>query len=338
MEQLKLIAGNSNPELAAGIAAKLGTPLVDALVSHFPDGETKVVINDNIRGKDCFVIQSTCPPVNDNLMEMLIIIDALRRASADRITAVIPYFGYSRQDRKHAGRVPITAKLVANLIVQAGAHRVLCVDLHAEQLQGFFDIPVDHLHSQPVMMERITQLNLEKPLILSPDAGSMKRVYSFARALNFPLAMIDKERTSDSSVRAGLVVGNIEGMDVIIVDDMIATGGSLAQAVTIAHQRGARSVYAYASHPLFSGRALQKLKDLPVGELGVTDSVPVKKAPDGVNLKILSLADIVSETIWRIHKNESISQMLERRHAQSSARLVRKSEDETPGLITETRN
>jgi ribose-phosphate pyrophosphokinase len=256
------------------------------------------------------VVQSTSYPANDHLMELLIIIDALRRASADRITAVIPYYGYARQDRKHAGRVPITAKLVANMIATAGADRVLCVDLHAEQLQGFFDLPVDHLYAQPVIMDRIRELKIDKPVILAPDAGSMKRTYKYARQLNYPLAMIDKERTDDNTVRAGLIVGDIEGRDAIIIDDMVSTGGSLAQAVSTAHERGAKSVYAYATHPIFSGRALEKLKDLPVGELGYTDTIPVRKMPTGVNIRVISLAPLLAEAIRRTHLNMSISYLM----------------------------
>jgi len=306
---IRIFTGNANIKLAEDVCAFLGIPLGEAEVSRFPDGETKVRILEDIRGRDVFIIQSTSPPVNDHLVELLVLIDAARRASAQRITAVIPYYGYARQDRKHEGRVPITAKLVANLITTAGADRVMCVDLHAEQIQGFFDIPVDHLTATPVLLRHIRELELPALTILSPDLGRTKMTEKFARRLNATLAVIEKRRIGDTEVVKGHVVGEIKDRDALIVDDMIATGGSIQQAVQTALEYGARSVLVAATHPVFSGRALERLGALKITELAVCDTIEVKKKPEHINLKILSVAPLLAEAIKRTHRNESVSRL-----------------------------
>ncbi len=306
---LRIFTGNANPKLADDICAYLGIPLGKAEVSHFPDGETKIRIEEDIRGRDVYIVQPTSPPVNDHLMELLVLIDACRRASAQRITAVMPYFGYARQDRKHEGRVPITAKLVANLITQAGADRVMCVELHAEQIQGFFDLPVDHLYATRVQLKHMQELNLPDLTILSPDPGRIKMANNFARRLNGTLAVIDKRRVGDSEVVKGHVVGEIKGRNTLIVDDMISTAGSVKQAVETALEYGARSVILMATHPVFCGRAFERLNGMNVSELAVCDTIELKKRPENVNLKVLSVAPLLGEAIMRTHRNLSVSEL-----------------------------
>jgi ribose-phosphate pyrophosphokinase len=308
-ENLRIFTGNANPKLAEAICSYLGIPLGDSEVSHFPDGETKVRILEDIRGRDVYIVQPTSPPVNDHLMELLVLIDAAKRASAQRVTAVIPYFGYARQDRKHEGRVPITAKLVANILTTAGADRVMCVDLHAEQIQGFFDLPVDHLMAVPVQMKYMKELNLPDLTILSPDLGRTKMTEKFARRLNAALAVIDKRRVGDSEVVKGHVVGEIKGRNALIVDDMITTAGSITQAVTTALEYGAKSIIVMATHPVFSGRAFERLNGLPVTELVVCDTIELKKRPENIKLRVLSVAPLLGEAIKRTHKNESVSKL-----------------------------
>ena len=306
---LRIFSGNANQKLAEAICAYLEIPLAEAEVSHFPDGESKVRILEDVRGRDVFIVQPTSSPVNDHLVELLVLIDAIRRASAQRITAVMPYYGYARQDRKHEGRVPITAKLVANLIVQAGADRVMCIDLHAEQIQGFFDIPVDHLNAAPVQLRHIREMNLTDLTVLSPDPGRIKIANSFARRLNGTLAVIDKRRTGDSEVAKGHVVGEIKGKHVLIVDDMISTAGSVTQAVQTATEYGARSIIVMATHPVFCGRAFERLSGLQVRELAVCDTIELKKRPENINMQVLSVAPLLGEAIKRTHRNESISKL-----------------------------
>ena len=306
---LRIFTGNANPRLADDICAYLGIPLGKAEVSHFPDGETKIRIEEDIRGRDVYIVQPTSPPVNDHLMELLVLIDACRRASAQRITAVMPYFGYARQDRKHEGRVPITAKLVANLITQAGADRVMCVELHAEQIQGFFDLPVDHLYATRVQLKHMQELNLPDLTILSPDPGRIKMANNFARRLNGTLAVIDKRRVGDSEVVKGHVVGEIKGRNTLIVDDMISTAGSVKQAVETALEYGAKSVILMATHPVFCGRAFERLNGMNVSELAVCDTIELKKRPENVNLKVLSVAPLLGEAIMRTHRNLSVSEL-----------------------------
>lgn len=305
--EIRIFCGNAHPKQAEQVCAYLDVPLGAAEVGRFPDGEIKIRILEDIRGRDVFILQPTSPPVNDHLMELLAIIDACKRASAQRITAVIPYYGYARQDRKHEGRVPITAKLVANLIATAGADRVLCMDLHATQIQGFFDIPVDHLYAWPVLVEHVRALKLTDLTILSPDPGRFKLADSFAKRLGGTIAVIDKRRTGDSEVEKGHVVGDIKGRNVLIVDDMISTAGTVSQAVHTAVEFGARSVAVMCTHPVFCGRAFERLNGLPVSEMAVCDTIPIKKKPENINIVVLSVAKLLASAILRTHRNESIS-------------------------------
>ena len=309
MDELKLISGNANRKLAGDVAAHIGIPLCEADVSNFPDGETKVRIMEDVRGTDAFVIQPTSFPVNQNLMELLVICDALMRASAARITAVIPYYGYARQDRKHEGRVPITAKLVANLIVAAGASRVLTVDLHSTQIQGFFDIPVDHLYAAPVFLRYLEETCSPDVVVMSPDAGGMKVANAYARRLGVSLALVEKRRIGDEEVERGYVVGEVSGKEVIIVDDMISTAGTLVQAIAAAKENGAGVVRAVATHPVLCDAAIERLKSVDCEELVVTDTVPLRAEIQGVRLKVLSVAPLLAEAIMRIHRHASLSSL-----------------------------
>ncbi len=309
-DHLTLISGRGHPELSLEIAEHLGLPLGAVRVADFPDGEISVQLDHNIRGRDVVLIQPTGPPSNDNLMELLILIDACRRASAARITAVIPYFGYARQDRKDAGRVPITAKLVANLIVQAGADRVLTMDLHAAQIQGFFDVPVDHLYAAPILDEYFQSLGVpaEEIVVLSPDEGSIKRSLTHVRELGGSLAIVDKRRRSATETeQANLIGGPIEGRTVLIFDDMISTGGSIVGAVEVAREHGARDIYVGASHAVLCGGAPARLRDAGIKQCVFTNSLPLtgdKQLPD---MTVVSVAPLLGEAIRRIHRNESVS-------------------------------
>jgi ribose-phosphate pyrophosphokinase len=313
VETLTIVTGNAHRKLAEAIAAYLGKSLTKAEVSRFPDGETKVRILEDVRGTDVFVVQPTSPPQNEAVMELLIMIDALKRASAHRITAVIPYFGYARQDRKHEGRVPITAKLVANLITTAGADRVLTMDLHATQIQGFFDIPVDHLIAAPTLVKHIREQNQSDLVAVAPDPGSIKMAHVFARRLNAGLALVEKRRISDSTVVAGNVVGVIKDKNVVIADDMITTGGSMAEAVKAVKALGAKRVTVMATHGVFVGPALVRLAAEKPDEVVVTDTIPLREdlARSGVDLKVLTVAPVLGEAIKRIHTNESVSSLFE---------------------------
>ena len=309
--KIRLLTGNSNPVLAKKIADYIDVELVKAEVNQFTDGETHVKILDDVRESDVFVIQSTCPPVNDNLMEMLIMIDCLRRASAGRITAVIPYYGYARQDRKDEGRVPISAKLVANLLTHAGADRILTMDLHAEQIQGFFDIPVDNLYANMLFLDFFRDLkqitgNLS---ILAPDVGSSKRAGFFAKHLDIPLAIIDKRRISDTETNVMAIIGSVKDKDVLIPDDMIATGGTIVQAIETAKMQGAKDVYLSATHPVFAGKAVEKLSNSEVKEVVVSDTIPIPREKRFDTLAILSTAEFFGKAIKRIHSGESVSSL-----------------------------
>ena len=309
MDGLKIFSGRSNRPLAEKICDYLGLAIGRAHVENFPDSELIVKLVDDVRGRDAFVIQSTCAPVNENLMELLTFIDCLRRASARRVTAVIPYFGYARQDRKDEGRVPITAKLVSNLIATAGADRVLAIDLHAAQIQGFFDIPVDHLLAEPVILEYLKSLDVKDPVFLSPDVGNVKRSRSYAERLGSDLAIIDKRRISGSEAKVQTIIGSVKGRDVIMIDDMIATAGTITQAAAAVKKEGARSIRVAATHPVLCGPAVERLCAAPLDEIVVTDTIQVceqvrKSLP---NLKVLSVAPLFGEAIRRIHRNESVS-------------------------------
>lgn len=308
MPEMKLFAGNANPVLAHEICSYLGVELGAAEVGRFSDGEIHIRIRENTRGCDVFVIQSTCPPVNDNLMELLIMVDALRRASADRITVVLPYYGYSRQDRKAEPRVPITAKLVANLITAAGADRVMCMDLHAGQLQGYFDIPVDNLFASPALIEYFRRKALERPVVVSPDAGGVERARAFAKRLDASLAIIDKRRLAPNVAEIMNIIGDVEGRSAIIIDDMIDTAGTLVQAASAVRAKGASKVFAAASHAILSGKARERIAASPLEEVVVTNTVPTV-AHEGDKITVLSVASLLGEGIRRIHENTSVSSL-----------------------------
>jgi ribose-phosphate pyrophosphokinase len=306
--ELKLFSGNANRPLAEEIAQHLHMRLGDADVSRFSDGEVYVQINENVRGQDVFVVQPTCPPVNDHLMELLVMIDAFKRASARRITAVLPYYGYGRQDRKVMPRVPITAKLVADLITTAGCHRVLAVDLHAGQIQGFFDIPVDHLFAAPpVIVDYLAKKDLKDPVLVSPDAGGVERARAIAKRLNAGLAIIDKRRDGPNVSVFMYLIGDVKDKDVVVIDDMIDTAGTLIQAVEAVKREGARRVLACAVHGVLSGPAIKRIESSALEEVVITNSVPL--TPDKANPKIhvLSVAPLLAEAIRRIHDEESVS-------------------------------
>jgi ribose-phosphate pyrophosphokinase len=308
MDKLAIFSGNANPELAHNICKDLKVKLQDALVGRFSEGEIRVKINENVRGKDVFIVQPTCPPSNDNLMELLIMIDALRRASAHRITAVIPYFGYARQDRKDQPRVPITAKLVANLLTVAGANRILTMDLHAGQIQGFFDIPVDHLFSVGVFVEYFSKMNIKDLVAVSPDVGSIKMARAYAKRFSADLAIIDKRRVSPEKAEAIHIMGEVEDKNVIIVDDMVATGSSLIEAVEALKKAKAKTIYAAITHGILSGPAIQRIEQCKgLEKLLISDSIPLLEEKKNPKIQVLSVANLLAEAIKRIHNEESVS-------------------------------
>ena len=308
--ELKIVTGTAHPRLVADICSYLGVPPCDTTVSSFPDGETFVKINENIRGRDVFIVQPTCPPTNQNLMELLILVDAARRSSSARITAVIPFFGYARQDRKDQPRVPITAKLVANLLAAAGVQRVLTMDLHAQQLQGFFDIPVDHLYALPVMIDYLHNLGLGDLVVVSPDVGGVKMASAYAEALKAGLAIVVKRRLSATEIEAVTVIGEVDGKNVILVDDLTETAGTLVGAARILRDQGARDIYAGVSHAVLTDLAVERLKSSEIKELITTDSVPVRTDVDS-RVKVLSVAELLGEGIRRIHDDESVSSLFD---------------------------
>jgi ribose-phosphate pyrophosphokinase len=304
---LKLVTGNANPALAEEISEYLKVPLTDCEVTRFSDGEVFVQINENVRGTDVFVVQPTCPPVNDTLMELLIMIDALKRASARRITAVLPYYGYARQDRKVQPRVPITAKLVADLLEAAGVDRVLALDLHAGQIQGFFNVPVDHLFASPVLIDDLSKKDLKEPVLVSPDAGGVERARAIAKRLRAGLAIIDKRREGPNAALAMHLIGDVRGRDVVVIDDMIDTAGTLVQAVNALQREGARRILACGVHAVLSGPAIDRIKVSPLEEVIVTNSVPVPPDKRAARITVLSVASLLGEAIRRIHDEESVS-------------------------------
>ena len=307
--ELGLFSGRANPELAEKIAKHIGVPLGKMVLSSFSDKEMYVRINENIRGKDVFIIQPTSPPANENLMELLIMIDAFQRASARRITAVISYYGYGRQDRKDEPRVPITAKLVANLITTAGADRVLSIDFHAAQIQGFFDIKVDHLFAAPVFVDYFIGKNFNNLVILSPDMGGIRRARAYANRLDASLAVIDKRRTGANKAEVLNVVGKVKGKQILIVDDMIDTGGTLIAAVSALIKKGVQEIYVSATHPILSGSAYEMIESSSLKELVVTDTIPLKQEKAKTKIKVLSVAPLLGEAIKRIHENRSVSSL-----------------------------
>ena len=305
----QIFSGNANNKLAKEVAELLEMKLSDAFVGKFPEGEIRVKINDNVRGSDVFVIQPTCAPTNDNLMELLVMIDALRRASAKRITAVLPFYGYARQDRKDQPRVPISAKLVANLLVTAGANRVLTMDLHSAQIGGFFDIPLDHLLAFPVFVEYFKKKKLKNFCIATADTGGIKLAWKFAEKLNAELVVVDKKRTGPESVEAMHIIGDVKGKDVIIPDDMLATGGTLVQAAKFLKAKGAGEIYACMTHGLFTGQAEAKIADAPIKEVVVTNTIPQDRRNGNNKVKVLSIAKLFAEAIDRIHEEKTISEL-----------------------------
>jgi ribose-phosphate pyrophosphokinase len=312
MDKLAVLSGNAHPELAKNICKYLKIDLSKALVGRFSEGEIRVQVDENVRGKDVFLVQPTCPPTNDNLMELLIMIDALKRASAQRITAVIPYFGYARQDRKDQPRVPITAKLVANLLTIAGTNRVLTMDLHAGQIQGFFDIPVDHLFAVGVFYEYLNELKLEDLVVVSPDVGGIKMARAYAKRLSAGLAIIDKRRISPEVAEAMHIMGEVEGKNVIIIDDLIATGSSMIEAVEALKKAKAKCIRAAVTHGILSGPAIERIdkcKDLK--ELIISDTIPMDDHKQHPRIKVLSVADLLGEAIKRIHWEQSVSSLFD---------------------------
>lgn len=308
MKGLSIFAGNANLSLAKDICQNLNVDMTKVLVSRFSEGEIRVEINENIRGKDVFIIQPTCPPTNDNLMELLILIDAARRASAQRITAVLPYYGYARQDRKDQPRVPITAKLVANLIVAAGAQRVLTMDLHANQIQGFFDIPVDHLYGLNTLCDYFIKKKLSDLVVVSPDVGGLKMARAYSKRLGASLAIVDKRRSGPETTEVMHILGDVKGKNAIIVDDICATAGSLIEAIAALKNEGVNDVYAAISHGILSGQAIQRIKGCEaLKELVITDSIPLDDSKQIEKVKAVTISSMLADAISRIHDEESIS-------------------------------
>jgi ribose-phosphate pyrophosphokinase len=307
--RLKIFTGNANPDLAKEICGYLCIPLGSADVKRFSDGEINVAIRDNVRGVDVFVIQPTCPPVNEHLMELLILMDALKRASARRVTAVLPYYGYARQDRKVLPRAPITAKLVADLLTAAGVSRMLTMDLHAGQIQGFFNIPVDHLYSAPVMLEYIKANYGNDIVVVSPDAGGVERARAFAKRLNATLAIIDKRRLGPNVAEVMNIIGEVEGKTAILLDDMVDTAGTLAQSADALRRNGARRIYACATHGVLSGPAIDRLEKSEIEELVITNTIPMGTKADCRKVRVLTVAPLLGEAIKRIHFQDSVSSL-----------------------------
>jgi ribose-phosphate pyrophosphokinase len=311
--QLKVFSGRANLALAEKIAQYLGDPLGKITLLNFPDGEFWARIDEDVRGRDVFVVQSTCHPVNENIMELLVMLDSLKRASADRITVVLPYYGYARQDRKAEGRVPITAKLIADLITSAGAHRVLTLDLHAAQIQGFFNIPVDHLYATPVILKYLRRLDVDPKdiVVLSPDEGSVKRALRYQKKLNANMAIVDKRRVSADQVeQANLIGASLEGKVALIFDDMISTAGTVVGAAKTARTVGkAKAVYIFATHGVLCGNAIANLRAAPVEKVVITDSIPLTPEKQIANIEVLTVAELLADAIKRIHFNQSVSEL-----------------------------
>lgn len=308
-KQLVVLGGNSNPELVQEIASLLNLQPANVLCNRFPEGEIQVQICENIRGKDVFIVQSTSTPPNDHLMELLILIDAAKRASAKRITAVLPFFGYARQDRKDKPRVPITAKLVANLLTTAGADRVLTMDLHAGQIQGFFDIPVDHLYSINVIADHLRKKHLKNLVVVSPDVGGIRMARAYSKVLESSLAIVDKRRENAAQTHVMNIIGSVEGKNVVIVDDLISTGGSLVEAVKALKDAGALEIYAAIVHPILAGPAIERISASDLKELIVTNTIPMPPNKRVEKITSLSVATLLAEAIFRIHRNESVSSL-----------------------------
>jgi ribose-phosphate pyrophosphokinase len=314
MNDLKIFSGLANQPLAQDICRYLNLPMGKISLGRFPDGEISCKIDEDVRGRDVFIVQPTCPPVNEHIMELLVMIDSFKRASSYRLTAVIPYFGYARQDRKDAGRVPITAKLVANLITRAGADRVLAMDLHAAQIQGFFDVPVDHLYAAPVLNNYFQSMDLphEELVVVAADAGSIKRALGHATRFNVPLAIVDKRRVSAETTKSANIIGaSVAGKTALMFDDMISTAGSICSAADVIHAHGAKAIYAAATHGVLVGPAIERLKAAPFKGIVLTDSIPLADDKALPNVTVLSVASLLGQAIKRIHRNESVSMMFQ---------------------------
>ncbi|MBQ7605896.1 MAG: ribose-phosphate diphosphokinase [Firmicutes bacterium] len=307
----KVFAGNSHPELAEEIASIMGKPLGKATVNTFSDGEISVNLWETVRGVDCYIVQSTCDPVNNNLMELLIMVDAMKRASAGRINAVIPYYGYARQDRKTKARDPITAKLVADLLVAAGVDRVVTMDLHAAQIQGYFNIPVDHLVGMPILVKYYKEKNLDDLVVVSPDHGSVSRARNVAQFLNCPIAIVDKRRPEPNKSEIMNIIGNIEGKNCILIDDMIDTAGTITNAANALMELGAKAVFAGATHPILSGPAIERIENSAIEELVLLNTTPIPEEKKIGKIKVLSVAPLFAEAMIRIFTNDSISKLFD---------------------------
>ena len=305
---LQILTGNANPELARQIADAVGVSILSCDVQRFTDGEISVRLHEDVRGNDVFVVQPTCPPVNENLMELLLLIDTLRRASAGRITAVLPYYGYARKDRKDEGRVPISAKVVANIIVASGANRVLALELHAAQIQGFFDIPTDHLFAAPIFVEHFEKKKLVKPVLVAPDVGGIKIARAYAKRLGGDLAIVDKRRVSADHAEAMHLIGEVKGCDVILMDDMISTAGTMSEAARVVRQHGGRRIFLAATHGVFVGPALERLREVEAEEIVVTNTIPLPEDARDL-IRVLSAAPLLGEAIMRIHSSQSVSSL-----------------------------
>src|SRR5438874_11537588 len=312
-DKLKVFTGRANPQLANRICEHLQIPLGRGRTELFPDGELLVKVEEDVRGRDCYIVQPTSHPVNAHLMELMIWIDCLRRASANRVTAVIPYFGYARQDRKDEGRTPITAKLVANLLERAGADRVVAVDLHAAQVQGFFDVPVDHLSAAPVLIKWFKTLKMSNRVFVSPDVGNVKRAQVYANMLGGEICIIDKLRKSGTETKAAHIIGDVEGKNVMMVDDMITTAGTVTEACKALREHGAKEIYISATHGVFAPPAMERLKNCDFTKIAVTDTIPIGNRADAIKdrLQVLSVAELLGEAIHRIHHNESVSALFD---------------------------
>ncbi|GAB1258908.1 ribose-phosphate pyrophosphokinase [Aurantivibrio plasticivorans] len=311
MADLMVFTGNANPDLAHKVVSKLGIPIGDVSVDKFSDGEIAIELNENVRGRDVFVLQSTCEPTNTNLMELIFMVDALRRASAGRITAVVPYFGYARQDRRvRSARVPISAKVVADMMVSVGVDRLLTVDLHAEQIQGFFDVPVDNVYGSPVLLADIEKQNFDNPIVVSPDIGGVVRARAVAKQLDIDLAIIDKRRPMANVAEVMNIIGEVEGRTCLLVDDLVDTAGTLCNAAGALKEHGAKKVVAYCTHPVLSGKAIDNINNSQMDELVITDSIPLgKKADQCDRLRVLTLSSMLAECVRRISNEESLSAM-----------------------------
>ncbi len=307
--EIKVFAGNANPQLSQKISESIGVPLGKLVLSRFPDGEIRLRILENVRGRDVFVIQPTVPNPNESLMELLLLIDALKRASAWRVTAVVPCYGYSRQDRKDQPRVPISAKLVANLLTAAGTDRLLTIDLHAGQIQGFFDIPVDNLNAFPVFQEYVKNIELDNPVIVSPDVGAMKLASLYSTKLDLPLATVDKRRVGEYEVEATTVIGDVKGRNVILVDDIVTTAGTLTEAARMLREFGAKEIWAFVVHGILMGQAVERIKNSPIKKLVTTDSVRIQVNDSNFELTVLSVAGLLGRAITCIHNDESVSSL-----------------------------